>query len=82
MNLPSLGDIAQSVIAVTVAVNCYQSWRAAHMTNKIIEEVTVIKEATNGLSAKLLEVTAEAKFAEGVKHGEDYMKRIEPEKEK
>lgn len=79
--MPSLGDIAQTIIALTVAINCYLSWRNGKRGEHIVNEVQVIKEATNGLSTKLLEVTASAKFAEGVKHGEDYVKRVEAVKE-
>jgi hypothetical protein len=73
--------MAQAVIAVTVVINCVLSWRNGKKSEKIVEEVSVIKEATNGLTGKLLEVTSSAKFAEGVKHGEDYARRSETAKE-
>ncbi len=73
--LPTLGDVAQAVGASVLVFNCWQSWRNGQRAKKIVEEVKVIKEATNGLSAKLLTVTGEAKYAEGVKHGEKYAER-------
>lgn len=68
-------EIAQVVTAVGLlltgmssAMGLLQSWR----NGRKIEEIHV---ATNSMKDKLVQVTGEAKYAEGLKHGEEYAKR-------
>ena len=68
MNVPNLGEIAQTITAVVLALNFYQSWRNGR-------DITEVKHATNSMKDELVKVTGEAKYAEGLKHGEDYAKR-------
>jgi len=63
-----IGEIAQLITAVVLALNFIQSWR----NGRALKEV---KEQTNGINDQLLKVTGEAKYAEGIKHGEEYAKR-------
>lgn len=63
-----IGEIAQLITAVVLALNFIQSWR----NGRTLKEV---KQQTNGINDQLLKVTGEAKYAEGIKHGEEYAKR-------
>ncbi len=63
-----IGEIAQLITAVVLALNFIQSWR----NGRALKEV---KQQTNGINDQLLKVTGEAKYAEGIKHGEEYAKR-------
>ncbi len=74
--MPTLGDVGQLLGGLALLFNVWLTWRTNHVARKIVDKVNVIEQSTNGLTSKLLEVTSKAKFAEGVKHGEDYAKRI------
>jgi hypothetical protein len=65
-----LQSIAQFVTAIVLLLNYLQSRK----NGKIISDV---KLQTDGINAKLVKETGDAKFAEGVKHGEEYVKRSE-----
>ena len=54
-----------------LAFNCWQSWRNGHKATKIAEAVTEIKAQTDGLTKQLVKTTGDAKFAAGVKKGEE-----------
>ncbi len=80
-----LGDSAQLIGACVLALNCWQSWRNGRRAKEIKTDVEVIKSSvgeiqtqTNGLNANLLQVTSDAKYAEGIKHGEEYVRRDTP----
>jgi hypothetical protein len=59
-----LGEIAQLITAVVLALNFVQSWR----NGKKIEEV---HKSTNSMKDALVASTAKENYAAGVKHGED-----------
>ena len=59
-----LADIAQLITAIVLALNFWQSWR----NGRAIKSVQV---QTDGINAHLVKVTGEAKYAAGVKHGEE-----------
>jgi hypothetical protein len=63
-----IGEIAQLITAIVLALNYIQSRRNGRMLNDV-------KEQTNGINNQLIKVTGEAKYAEGIKHGEEYAKR-------
>jgi hypothetical protein len=65
-----IGEIAQLITAIVLALNFWQSWR----NGRALKEV---QEQTNGINAHLVKVVGEAKYAEGIKHGEEYAKRSE-----
>jgi hypothetical protein len=60
-----LGEIAQFITAVVLALNFIQSWR----NGRKIEEV---HKATNSMKDALVESTKKESYAAGVKHGEDH----------
>lgn len=74
-DLPSLGEAAQFIMACVLAFNCWQTWDTGRRAKIIKADVAEIKHQTNGINAQLLKVTGDAKYAEGVKHGEEYIKR-------
>jgi hypothetical protein len=59
-----LGEIAQFITAIVLALNFIQSWR----NGRKIEEV---HKATNSMKDALVDSTAKASYAAGLKHGED-----------
>lgn len=63
-----IGEIAQLITAIVLALNYIQSRR----NGRVLKDV---KDQTDGINAQLVKATGEVKFAEGVKHGEDYAKR-------
>lgn len=74
--MPSLGDVAQAIAACVLVFNAWQSWRngramkrAEQKIEASEERLKVVQEQTNGLNAKLVEVTGAARYAEGVQHG-------------
>jgi hypothetical protein len=71
----TLSDLAQVVIAGTVVFTAWQSWRNGKRGAGIAAVVADIRDQTDGINASLVKVTGEAKYAEGVKHGEKYAER-------
>jgi hypothetical protein len=72
----TLGDIAQLVIAASVAFNCYQSWRNGRKAERLAEGLEVIKKdvqtieiATNSMKDALVTATGKASYAEGLAEG-------------
>lgn len=65
----SIGEVAQLIAALVLAFNCWQAWNNGRNAKKIGDEVTLIKEQTDGISAKLVKVTGEAEHAKGVLQG-------------
>lgn len=61
--MPTLGEIAQLITALVLALNFYQSYR----NGKKIEEVHL---ATNSMKDALVESTSKESYARGVKAGE------------
>lgn len=64
-----LGDIAQLITAIAVAYNIWQTWRVRKKSRQIMTDVADVKEQTNGLNSKILELTGDAKFNEGLLQG-------------
>jgi hypothetical protein len=60
--------LAQLVTAIVLALNFWQSWKNGRA-------IKAVQLQTDGLSDHLVRVTGDAKYAEGVKHGEEYVKR-------
>lgn len=67
--------LAQLITAVALAFNCWQSWHNGRKADSIVATVADIREQTNGINSQLVKVVGEAKYAEGIKHGEEYAKR-------
>lgn len=61
--MPTLGEIAQLITALVLALNFYQSYR----NGKKIEQVHL---ATNSMKDALVESTSKESYARGVKAGE------------
>jgi hypothetical protein len=61
--MPTLGEIAQLITALVLALNFYQSYR----NGKKIEQVHL---ATNSMKDALVATTDKEAFARGVKSGE------------
>jgi hypothetical protein len=57
-----IGDLAQLITAVVLALNFFQSWKNGRMLKDV-------KHQTDGLTKQLVKVTGDAKFEEGVKQG-------------
>jgi len=77
----SLGDIAQTIGACVLAFNAYQSWRNGRLARKAVEKIEVVKQKvevvaaqTNGINAHLVAAVGDAKYAEGLKRGEENRK--------
>jgi hypothetical protein len=70
----TLGDLAQAVIAITVSINCWQSWKNGRKAEKIVNAVELVKQQTDGITKELVKVTAKAEFAKGLKQGEESTK--------
>jgi LPS sulfotransferase NodH len=60
--MPSLGEIAQMILALAMLFNTWQSWR----NGRKIEQVHI---ATNSLTDRLVAKTAAASLAEGTALG-------------
>jgi hypothetical protein len=60
-----LGEIAQLITAVVLALNFWQSWKNGR---KIAE----VHEQTNSLKDELVASTRKESYAAGVKHGEEH----------
>jgi hypothetical protein len=60
-----IGEIAQLITAVVLALNFWQSWR----NGKGIAEV---HKQANSLKDELVASTRKESYAAGVKHGEDH----------
>ncbi len=74
----SLGDVAQTIAACVLTFNAWQSWRNGRSVRRAErkleaneERLKVVQEQTNGLTAKVVSVVTEAKYAEGLKHGKE-----------
>ena len=72
----TLGDLAQLVIAASVAFNCVQSYRNGKKAERISEGLAVIKKdvqtieiATNSMKDALVTATGKASYAEGLAEG-------------
>jgi hypothetical protein len=63
-----VGEIAQLITAIVLALNCLQSWRNGRNIQQVAKQ-------TDGINKQLVKVTGEAKFAEGVKQGENNSKK-------
>jgi len=63
-----MGPLAQLIGAVFLALNYLQSWKNGR-------GIVAVKNATDGMKDELVKVTGDAKYKEGVEHGEAYMKR-------
>jgi hypothetical protein len=61
--MPTLGEVAQLITAIVLALNFYQSYR----NGKKIEQVHL---ATNSMKDALVESTSKESYARGVKAGE------------
>jgi hypothetical protein len=71
-----LGDIASILTAIGLlltgcssAFNIFLTWRNGKKAEKIVGAINVIKEQTDGISAKLVKVTGEAEHAKGMLQG-------------
>ena len=76
--MSSLGDTAQIIGACVLAFNAYQSWRNGRIAKKAVAKIEetkavieVVAAQTNGINAHLVAVVGEAKYAEGLKAGEE-----------
>jgi hypothetical protein len=63
-----IGEVAQLITAIVLALNFWQSWKNGR-------DIKAVKHATNSLTEQLVQTTGEKKYAEGLKHGEDYARR-------
>jgi hypothetical protein len=61
----SIGEIAQLITAIVLALNCWQSWRNGRTISQVAKQ-------TDGINRQLVAVTAQKEFAAGVKHGEEH----------
>lgn len=71
----SMGPLAQFITAVVLALNYMQSRRNNQAIQSQAANIEKIEIATNSMKDRLVQVTGEAKYAEGLKHGEDYARR-------
>lgn len=64
-----LGDVAQFISAIVLALTYLQSWRNGRKANQIAENVQTIEKATNSMKDALVAATAKASLAEGTAAG-------------
>lgn len=67
----TLEGIASCAIAGTVVFNSWLSYRNGQRAKGIAADLNEVKIQTNGLNAKLLQVTGDSQFAKGLKQGEE-----------
>jgi len=65
--MPTIGELAQLITAIVLALNFWQSYR----NGKKIEQVHI---ATNSMKDALVESTSKESYARGVKAGEESSK--------
>jgi uncharacterized protein YoxC len=63
------GDISSLIISLATLVTAVGGVIIGLRNTRRIEEV---HKATNGMHAELMQVTGDAKYAEGVSHGEEH----------
>ncbi len=67
--MPSWGEIAQIITALSAVSACLLSWRNSRKIEKVDVKVEQVHLATNSLQDKLVAATATASKAEGVEQG-------------
>lgn len=74
--MSTIGDYSQLVVAVTVVINCYLSFRNGLRAQRIAEgihtikkDVATVEKATNSMKDALVASTAKASHAEGMVEG-------------
>jgi hypothetical protein len=77
-----LGAIAQLITAVVLAFQYLQTRSNGKNIKIAADDIRKVELATNSMKDQLVRVTGEAKYAEGIKHGEEYAKRVTPPDDK
>lgn len=65
------GDVAAIIAASASLVAAIGSAVAVIISAKNGRKIDQVRDATNGMKDELVKVTGDARYAEGVKHGED-----------
>lgn len=69
------GDVAAIIAATASLVAAVGSTLSVLMSLRNGRKIEQVHQATNGMKAELVKVTGEAKFAEGLKQGEENQRR-------